>query len=543
MEQIKKADVIFHNGVVITANDTDEIAEAVAVSGKDIVYCGDEAGVWELRGGDTEVIDLAGRTLMPGFIDSHIHFSSLGLKKGPIIDSNFEKIKSVEELLDAVRDAARSKKPGEWIVLSGYDHNKLLEQRHPTLKELDEAAPENPVRCVRCCAHMGVYNSLALEAGGISDASGFSEGEVVVENGELTGLLKENAHMYMGRFVKFAPEELREGIRIADHETLRQGITSVCDAGNDGTDAWKTMKEMAESREIKTRIRCMIFDLAGKDENIRAINEFILKEKKEFGDSEYFGAGPVKIMIDGSSSGPSSATRQPYSHDSELKGILVWEQDEINDMIKMIHDDGLQATAHAVGDKAVEMVVNAMEKAQAENPRENARHRIEHCGIVDEELIARIKKLGIVPVANPGFIERNGKDYNRFYGDRVNYMFPLRSFRDEDIVTAVGSDAPVVPENPMNGIYGAIARKDGFTGEPVGEGQRVSLLEAVKMYTYNGAYACFEENIKGSIEEGKRADMIVLSDDILKVPEEEIRNVTVDLTMVDGEIVYRCTMS
>ena len=269
MEQIKKADVIFHNGVVITANETDEIAEAVAVSGKDIVYCGDEAGVWEFRGDDTEVIDLAGRALMPGFIDSHIHFSSLGLKKGPIIDSNFEKIKSVAELLDAVRDAARSKKPGEWIVLSGYDHNKLLEQRHPTLKELDEAAPENPVRCVRCCAHMGVYNSLALEAGGISDASGFSEGEVVVENGELTGLLKENAHMYMGRFVKFAPEELREGIRIADHETLRQGITSVCDAGNDGTDAWKTMKEMAESREIKTRIRCMIFDLAGKDENCR----------------------------------------------------------------------------------------------------------------------------------------------------------------------------------------------------------------------------------------------------------------------------------
>ena len=166
-----------------------------------------------------------------------------------------------------IRKAAARKKPGEWIVLSGYDHNKLDEKRHPSIEELDEAAPDNPVRCIRCCAHMGVYNSAALKIGGISDPLEYGEGEVVSENDKLTGLLKENAHMYMGSFVKFTEEELKEGIRLADEDMARYGITSVCDAGGDGVDAWPVMRKMADSGEINTRIRCMIFDLAGKEGN------------------------------------------------------------------------------------------------------------------------------------------------------------------------------------------------------------------------------------------------------------------------------------
>jgi len=533
------ADVIFLNGNVITANESNETAQAVAVKDNVIVYCGEENGARELAGKDTEIIDAEGRTIMPGFTDSHIHFCSLGLKKGPIIDINYENVRSVKGITEMIRKAAARKKPGEWIVLSGYDHNKLDEKRHPSIEELDEAAPDNPVRCIRCCAHMGVYNSAALKIGGISDPLEYGEGEVVSENGKLTGLLKENAHMYMGSFVKFTEEELKEGIRLADEDMARYGITSVCDAGGDGVDAWPVMRKMADSGEINTRIRCMIFDLAGKEGNKKAIDDFLSGGYETFGESNSFGARAVKIMIDGSSSGPSSATRQPYSHDKDLKGILVWEQDEIDEVVEKVHNAGFQMTAHAVGDKAVEMILNAIEKAQRAHPREGARHRIEHCGIVDEELIERLKRLEMIPVANPGFIERNGKDYNRFYGERVDYMFPLRRFLDKGIVTAIGSDAPVVPENPMNGLYGALTRKDGFTGEAVGECQKISLLEAVKMYTYNGAYACFDEKSRGSIEEGKLADIIMLSEDIMKIPAEDIRNVEPVLTMTDGKIVYR----
>ena len=380
---------------------------------------------------------------------------------------------------------------------------------------------------------------MALDIGGIKDPSNFSEGEVVEEEGQLTGLLKENAHMYMGGLAEFSDQELKESLKAAEHIMHENGITSLCDAGSDGMRVLDFMSEGIKSKELKIRIKAMIFDLAGKQGNIDAINWYLSEGKTLYEKSNSFGISSVKIMIDGSSSGPSSATREPYSHDPDLKGILTWNQDEIHDIVQRVHNAGLSMTAHAVGDMAVEMMVNSIEKAQNANPRIDPRHRIEHCGLVDEKLLLRIKNLGIIPIANPGFIERNGKDYNRYYGQRVNYMFPLKSFLDMNIPCAIGSDAPVVSENPMKGLYGAINRCDGITGEPVGVNQKIDLLQAIKMYTYNGAYATFEEDIKGSIQVGKLADLIVLSHNILSESLEDIRDVSVVMTIVDGEIVYQ----
>jgi len=532
------ADLVFLNGKVITADADNNLVEAVAVKGTTIVYCGSNKGALDFVGKSTRQIDLKGNTLMPGFIDSHIHFGLLGLKQGPIIDITFEKADSIKRIQDIIEDVLKTKKPGDWIVLSGYDHNKLLEKRHPTKDDLDQVAPNNPVRCTRCCAHMGVYNTMALGIAGIKDTSKFSEGEVVEEQGQLTGLLKENAHMHMGGLAEFSDQELRESLKAAEHIMHENGITSLCDAGSDGMRVLDFMYEGIRSKELKIRIKAMIFDLAGKQGNIDAINWYLSEGKTLYENSNSFGISSVKIMIDGSSSGPSSATREPYSHDPDLKGILTWNQSEIDDIVERVHNAGLSVTAHAVGDMAVEMMVNSIEKAQNANPRIDPRHRIEHCGLVDEELLLRIKNLGIIPIANPGFIERNGKDYNRYYGDRVNYMFPLKSFLDMNIPCAIGSDAPVVSENPMKGLFGAINRCDGITGEPVGVNQKIDLLQAIKMYTYNGAYATFDEDIKGSIQAGKLADLVVLSHNILSESLEDIRDVSVVMTIVDGEIVY-----
>lgn len=533
------ADLVLLNGSVITADADNNLAEAVAVKGNTIVYCGNKKGVLEFVGDKTHQIDLQGNTLMPGFIDSHIHFGLLGLKQGPIIDITVEKADSIKVIQSIIKESVKTKKPGQWIVLSGYDHNKLAEKRHPSKEDLDEVAPNNPVRCTRCCAHMGIYNSMALELGGIKDASGFSEGEVVEENGHLTGLLKENAHMYMGGLAEFSDQELKDSLKAAERIMHENGITSLCDAGSDGLRALNFMYEGIKSKELKIRIKAMIFDLAGKQGNIDAINWYLSEGKNLYENTNSFGVCSIKIMIDGSSSGPSSATRKPYSHDPHLKGILTWNQEEIDDVVEKVHNAGMSMTAHAVGDLAVEMIVNSIEKSQKVNPRVDARHRIEHCGLVDEELLVRIKDLGIIPIANPGFIERNGKDYNVYYGDRVNYMFPLKSFLDMNIPCAIGSDAPVVSENPMKGLYGALNRCDGVTGESVGENQKIDLLEAIKMYTYNGAYATFDENIKGSIEVGKLADLVVLSNNLLDESLGDIRNVNVVITIVDGEIVYQ----
>ena len=198
-------------------------------------------------------------------------------------------------------------------------------------------------------------------------------------------------------------------------------------------------------------------------------------------------------------------------------------------------------TAHAVGDKAVTIIVNAIEKAMAQFHRADCRHRIEHCGLTNPDLIARIAKLGIVPISNPSFITINGTDYNRYYGDRVRYMFPLKSYLDAGVITAIGSDSPVTHPDPMNSLYGALNRKDRKTGDDVGENQKVEVLQIVRMMTYNGAYASFEEKLKGSLEPGKLADVVILTEDLLTYPPENVQKVAVRATFLDGELVYEKT--
>ena len=183
------------------------------------------------------------------------------------------------------------------------------------------------------------------------------------------------------------------------------------------------------------------------------------------------------------------------------------------------------------------VILTSIERAMDQNPRP-CRHRIEHCGIIDENLLKRIKKAGIVPVPNPGFFNENAEIYIKYYGDRVNYMFPLKSYIDNDIIAALGSDSPVINANPMIGIYGAMTRADKCSGMIAGAGQCIGIMDAIRMYTYNGAYASLEENIKGSLEPGKLADMVVLSENILETSTENIKSIKTDMTILDGKIVY-----
>lgn len=533
------ADTVIRNGVVLTVNAKDEIAESVAIKGNRILAVGSEAEIAPYIGKSTQVIDAEGKTVLPGFVDAHIHFGMYGLLNHGIIDINGPTARSIEEIKALIRADAARKKPGEWIKLQGYDHNKLAEKRHPTKEDLDEAAPNHPVQCIRCCAHMGVYNSLALERVGVKSADQFAPGEVVVnEDGSLHGLLKETAHMDSSRKVEFSPEELLGGLVNADKIMLSLGITSAHDAGSYNRVATSAMQDACESGAVRVRLYPMVFDIFGKESNKEYIRTFIKTGVHTGCGSEHFRIGPTKIMLDGSSSGPSSAMIDGYSHNPADHGIQVWEQEEANEMILEAHRAGFQVTAHAVGDKAVTIIVNAIENALKLCPRENHRHRIEHSGLTNPELIARMAKLGIIPISNPAFITINGTDYNRYYGERVEYMFPLKSYLDAGVITAIGSDSPVTHPDPMNGLYGALNRKDRKTGDSVGARQKVDMLQAVRMFTYNGAYASFEEDTKGSLEPGKLADIVVLTENILTYPPEDIQNVTVKYTFLDGQLLY-----
>ena len=533
------ADTAFINAKVITVSENDEIAEAVCTVGNKILAVGANELIKEYTGPETKVIDAAGRTVMPGFIDSHIHFVMYGLLDHGVVNVDYKHVSSIKDILKLIEKEASVKKKGEWIVLSGYDHNKLKEKRHPLKEEFDSVAPDNPVQCIRCCAHMGVYNSYALNLCNVTSAEQFAPGEVVTDdNGNLTGLLKETAHMSLSKKVILSENELLNGIKNANKIMLENGITSVHDAGSYGKTTMRLLQKSCADRTVKVRVRPMIFDMYGKESGKEYIENFLNTGIYTNLGDEHFKLGPVKIMTDGSTSGPSCATIEPYSHDKNLKGIQVWQQDEADEMIDKVYKSEFQMTAHAVGDKAVTVMLNGYEKALKDMPRENHRHRIEHCALTNEDIIKRVRDLSIIPVSNPAFISINACDYNRFYGERVKYMFPLKSYIENNVITAIGSDAPVTEANPMFSLYGAVNRCDIKTEESCGDNQKVGIKDIVRMFTYNGAYAAFEEGIKGSLEPGKLADIVMLSENILDYPEKKLMDVKTVMTMIDGEVVY-----
>ncbi|MDD3239736.1 MAG: amidohydrolase [Lachnospira sp.] len=536
------ADIVFFNGRVITVNQNDDIVTAVAVKGKEIVYVGDDLGIKDYIGEKTRVVDVKGRTLMPGFVEAHSHFMLASiLLNDTVIPIDYKICGSIREIKEKIKGAVRKRKPGEWIVLQGYDQNKLEEMRHPNYSDLDEVAPDNPVWCVRADLHTGVCNSAALKIAGWTkeSAKDFQKGELDLdESGELTGLVKEEGFGYMNALVSYQDEQLKEAFQLGDEAFLKVGITSVHDAGAYGAQFVKVLQTACLSGDVHVRVYEMIYRMLGKN----SIKEFIYEHIKTglhtgIG-NDHYKLGPAKLLIDGSSSAPSCSTKQPYSHNPDIPQIINWTQEEMDQIFTDAHLAGFQMTAHCIGDNAVEKMVNTIEKVLGKYPREDARPRIEHCAMIDEELLHRIKKLGIIPISNPGLVAFNAKDYNRYYGDRVNNMFSCKSYIEKGIISAAGADAPCMDVNPMIGIWGAVQRKDIVNGEECGICQKISVLDAIRMFTINGAYASYDEKIKGSIEVGKLADLIVLEEDILESEPDHIKDILVDQTYVDGQLVY-----
>jgi len=536
------ADYAFINGRVVTVNENDDYAENVAVKGNKIVYVGNKSGLDKIIDEKTKVIDLKGRALTPGFIDSHFHPILYGFFAGTIIDITYANAKSIAEIQKLIKAEVAKKKKGEWIKLWGYDQNKLVEKRHVNIADLDAVAPDNPVQCMRICGHIGVYNTLGLAAGGIrepADAKKFASNEVVVENGKLTGMTKDSTNFFLWSKVAYTDEEMWAALKRSNDLLLKAGVTSIHDPGEFDGQSFGIMQMACRNGEFKPRVYAMLHSVFGKPFSMKDCDHFLaLGLHSGLGD-EKFKLGTLKIMIDGGTSGPSCATRAPYSHDPNLPGIIAWNQAEVDAVIERVNDADCQMTAHAVGDLAVEMMIHGYELALAKHPRVDHRHRIEHCGITDEALIHRMAALNIIPVSNPGFMTINGSDYHRYYGERIDYMFAARSYLDAGLRPVIGSDAPTCDESVMRGLDGTINRIDRKTGELVGPKQKISMREAVRLYTINGAYASFEDDIKGSIEVGKLADLVILSEDIMTYPQEKIMDIQVDMTMIDGKIVYK----
>ncbi|MEO8538112.1 MAG: amidohydrolase [bacterium] len=530
-----RADLIFSNGVVHTVDAQNRVAEAVAVSDGRILAVGSNAQVEGSASSSTRRVDLNGRSLTPGFIDAHHHITGLG-SGADGINCKAPGMGSIRALVEEVRKKAATLPPGAWIRGGGYDQLRLAEGRHPNRHDFDPVSPNHPVIFTRTCGHIVAVNTKAIEAarlpltapdidGGRYDRDG---------DGQLLGVAYERAMAPLSAAAAATRSELRQWLKAANDSVLAGGLTSIHDAGGLMGVPFDLAQELIALGDIKVRMYAFTTVNAATHPHVGILNTGI---HSGFGD-ERLRIGAFKVITDGSSSGPTAATREPYASNSDDSGIAYWKQEDLDDLIGRAHRAGWQCTVHAVGDRGIEQALDAMARAQSEYPRDGLRHRIEHCGITPPDLQRRVKAQGIVPVMQPAFFWEFGDGYIQNYGrERANVMFPAKSLLDAGVIVAGSSDSPVTDFRPLFGIEQAQTRATS-DGDVCGPNERVDLTTALRMHTINGAYASFEERIKGSLEPGKLADLVVLSADLRSVPTTELRDLPIAMTVVGGEVVY-----
>ncbi len=529
---------LFYNGEIITADKASSVHQAIMIENEKIAFVGSTHKSLRYIDEETETVDLNGCAVLPGFIDCHIHMAVAESKSGKeIMLTAKEGIKTVSDALEKIKNAAEESSVNEWIVGSGYNQEELQELRHITLSELDEISPHNPVMLVHKSGHMSVCNSAALALAKQNGAVLPKEHMEKDKNGKETGLLKETAHFIMLEKSPLLPdmEILLSGIERFCKRLLKAGITSSHDAGGFGAVTYRSLQKAKDLGVLKNRVYTMLWTLFGKSAQVEnAKSQINSGFYSGFGD-ERLKKGPLKIMVDGAAVGGTCATTSPILTKNEIFPTS-FSQKELDDIFIEAHRAGFQLTAHAAGDKAIEMVLDSYEKAMELFPRKNARHRIEHCFLCPERLVERIKKLDVLPIPNPGFVSVWGGTFEKYYGNRLDEVIPLKCFEEYDVMTPFGSDAMVIDEfEPLFGIAAAMERRDLSSGKVIGEKQKIEFMRALKCYTYFGAYASFEEDIKGSLEVGKLADMIVLSDSILRKTPGQIREISVAETYLGGK--------
>jgi predicted amidohydrolase YtcJ len=530
------ADLIFLNGTVITIDDDQPTAEAVAVLGNRIARVGSSAEMRDEVGSTTRVVDLEGRTLLPGFNDNHTHPISYGLGLS-LIDARPGTVPSLTALQEAFRAAAMTTSTtirDGWLLARGYDDSRLDVRRHPTRQELDDVTGGRPAFLTRTCGHLGVANSAALARAGITRTTPDPEGGQIDrdERGEPTGLLRETAmHLVHEQIPRSTRAESKDALRAAGERFLAFGITSVGEARIRTSDEFAAYQELLAAGELPVRVFTMMLI----DDTLDPLSR--LGMRTGWGDA-WLRIGPAKLFQDGSGGGRTAAMTTDYVNDPGNRGITIYDQDGLNERFSRAHAAGFQLAAHAIGDRAITMILDAYEDALTKTPKADHRFRIEHCGMCTPEIIDRMVRLEIIAVPQPSFIYELGDSYIRnFTSEQLACSYPSRTWFDRGIVAVGSSDVPVVDCDVLVNLRSAITRLTQ-TEQRMGPGQGVTIEEALQMFTINGAYASFEEGIKGTITPGKLADLVVLSGDPRAIPPEDLPSLSVEMTVIDGRVAY-----
>jgi predicted amidohydrolase YtcJ len=525
-----QADLIIQGANVLTMDSAIPSATAIAVRGQHILAVGSDADVSNLKGADTKVLDARGQTVTPGFIDAHSH--PLLAQEGISANVNLRRISEVKAAL-----AAQAKKtpPGHWVLGSMYDDTKFEDGRPLNRKDLDDAVPDHPVFVRHRGGHTAVVNTLAFELAGVSlDTPDPVGGRYFRDNGELTGKIAEPSamqpFMQAGVWPILDRAARQKSVQLTSRNMAAAGLTSTTDAWGELED-FVAYQDARAADEMHYRVSFMPFGGTDVYEGLK-----LARMASGFGD-DMLRIGAVKFAADGSASERTMSRSTPYEGRPDDYGILTMTQEEIDAAVDDAVAHDFRVGIHANGDVAIERVLNAYERVLKDWNGENPRFRIEHCSLVNESLLKRIKKAGVVPAPFYTYAHYHGNKWLEYGEEMMESMFAHRSFLDYGIPVAPASDFTPGPFEPMMAIQSMVTRKD-TQGRVWGPSQRISVTEAMQICTMNGAYASFEEDIKGSLTPGKLADIAILEKDPHDVDPDGIADIKVQRTILGGRTTF-----
>jgi predicted amidohydrolase YtcJ len=531
------ADTAYLNGNIYTVDEQNKTASAMAIKEDRFIFVGSDITAKDYIGDHTTVVDLKGHTVLPGLIDAHVHYSGVGISKMKL--NAFWKPKEI--ILETVAEAVKTAEKGEWIEGRGWNHEIWDPPDYPTRVDLDAVAPDNPVYLERTDGHAAWVNSKSLALSGITkDTPNPMGGEVVKdENGTPTGLLVDTAKLLaFNKIPPFTEQKALKALELAQKEFLSNGLTSVHDAGCD----LKTLgmiKRLYDSGRLYMRL----YELMRIPDGSTTLGDEFYESGKQIGlYNNRLTIRGIKISIDGALGSHGAFMLEGFSDRSDdYLGLRRVDRERLLAVIHRAHEVGFQTAVHAIGDAANRQALDVFEQVLKGNPDSDHRHRIEHAQVVALEDIPRFQRLGIIPSMQAVHATSDKNMAEKRVGPkRIKGSYAWRKFLDMGAVIPNGTDAPVEMVNPFHGLFASVTRQSR-DGEPPGgwyPEENMTREEALKSYTIWPAFAAFEENIKGSIREGKLADFIVIDRDYMTCEESEIKDIRVLQTILGGDVVF-----
>ena len=541
------ADLVLTNAKVYTVNKNQPNAEAVAVKNGKILFVGSNADIKKYTGDKTEVIDCKGQFVMPGFIEGHGHIHGLG---SSLMSLNLMQVKNWDEIVALVADAAKKAKPGDWIIGRGWHQEKWDKAPaknylgYPYHEELDKVSPNNPVLLVHASGHSSYINAKAMELAGINSSTVNPKGGDIVKdkNGNIIGVLEETAQQFSGRaygawLAQKSEAERKaqwvESIRLAEEECLKKGVTSFQDAGSSFQQV-QWMKELAQQNKFNIRHWAMVRD--GNASLRKNANVFpIINEGNGF-----LTVKSVKVSLDGALGSYGAWLLEPYSDRTGWMGQNTFNIDSLKAIADFCWNNNLQLCVHAIGDRANRETINLFAEQIQKNKSKDHRWRVEHAQHVNPTEIPRFKEWNVIASMQSVHCTSDAPYVPKRLGDRraAEGAYMWKAFLNAGVVVTNGTDVPVEDVDPFACYYSAVTRKTK-TGEAFYPAQSMTREEALYSYTMANAYAAFEEKEKGSIEVGKYADIVVLSNNLITCKEEDIKTTKAVITIVGGKIKHR----